>query len=263
MTSDQDQEFIRFIQNIKNKTGIDLSLYKEGQMKRRLTSFRIKKGFADFDSFFKALSDDPKLMEEFLDRMTINVSEFFRNPGRWEVLENKIIPDMLKEKRSLNVWSAACSTGEEPYTIAILLNRFLSFQHFRILATDIDEAVLRRAGEGIYEKRSLKNVSPDRLNRYFDQVNNQYQVKPDVKKSITFKRHNLLADPFQKDFDLIVCRNVIIYFTDDAKHKLYQKFSQSLRPGGILFVGSTEQIFHPHQYGFEPYDTFFYRKVTS
>ncbi len=257
-----DRDFVNFIASMKKLTGIDLALYKEAQMKRRLTSFRIKKGYQNFSDFFNAVKNDRKLMEELLDRMTINVSEFFRNPGRWDVLEKKIIPELMKGKSSLKVWSAACSTGEEPYSLVIALNQFFPLNRVKVTATDIDEGVINKAKEGIYDKRALKNISAERLKTYFEEKDwGRYQVKDEVKKQVHFKRHNLLADSFEKNHDLIVCRNVIIYFTDEAKHLLYQKFSDALNPGGILFVGSTEQIFQPQQYGFETYDTFFYRKM--
>src|SRR5690606_30745294 len=128
---------------------------KEAQMKRRLTSLFQKKGFQSFQEFFKNLDRDQELLQEFLDRMTINVTEFYRNRSRWEALENKILPRLLKENRSLKIWSSASSTGEEPYTISMILSRFMSMPQISILATDIDEGALERARHGIYAERSL------------------------------------------------------------------------------------------------------------
>ncbi len=250
-----------FVENIYRKTGIDLSLYKEAQMKRRLTSLREKRGFKDFQSYFAAIQKDHILFDEFLERMTINVSEFFRNPKRWEVLETKIIPRLLKQSPRLKVWSAACSTGEEPYTLAIILNKFMPLSQISILATDIDKAILERAKIGLYTDRSLKDVPRDILMKYFEQDPLGYKIKDDIKKTVKFKQQNLLADRFEDNYDLIVCRNVMIYFTEEAKNELYHKFSRALKPGGVLFVGSTEQIFNPSKYGFTTEDTFFYRKI--
>ncbi|WP_209122593.1 protein-glutamate O-methyltransferase CheR [Alkalihalobacillus sp. BA299] len=253
-------DYIPFIDNVKRKTGIDLNLYKEAQMKRRLTSLREKKGYSDFTSFFQAMLKDEKLFDEFLERMTINVSEFYRNPKRWEVLEKKILPRLLKETSRPKVWSAACSTGEEPYTLAIILSHFIPLSQISILATDIDRAILERAKVGFYTERSIKDVPKDVLQKAFKKDSIGYTIQDEIKKAIKFKQGNLLADRFETNFDLIVCRNVMIYFTEEAKHELYQKFSAALRPGGVLFVGSTEQIFNPHIYRFETEDTFFYRK---
>lgn len=254
------QDYLDFIANIKKKTGIDLSLYKEAQMKRRLTSLYEKKGYRSFAEFFNALSKDQELLAEFLDRMTINVSEFYRNAKRWEVLEKKILPRLLKENSRPKIWSAACSTGEEPYTIAMIMSKFMPLSQVQVLATDIDENVIARAKMGLYPDRSLNEVPSDIKAKYFTKEGNLYKVSDDIKKTVTFKKQNLLADPFGGPFDLIVCRNVLIYFTEEAKDELYHKFSGALRSGGIFFVGSTEQIFNPNAYQFDTEDTFFYRK---
>jgi len=249
-----------FVEKIRNKTGIDLSLYKEAQMKRRLTSLREKRGFSNFAQFFDGMVKDGKLLDEFLDRMTINVSEFYRNPRRWEVLEKKILPRLLKESSRPKIWSAACSTGEEPYTLAMIMSNFMPLSSVSILATDIDKGILERAKNGFYTERSLKDIPKQMLDKYFTKEDLGYHIKDEIKRTVTFKQQNLLADRFEQNFDLIVCRNVMIYFTEEAKHELYHKFSNSLRTGGVLFVGSTEQIFNPQTYHLEAEETFFYRK---
>lgn len=250
-----------FIEKVHRKTGIDLSCYKEAQMKRRLTSLYEKKGFKSFIEFFNAMSTDKNILDEFLDRMTINVSEFYRNAKRWEVLQRKIIPKLLEKNKKLKVWSAACSTGEEPYTLAMILSQYMPLSQIQILATDLDETVIDRAKMGIYPDRSLVEVPDEIKRKYFTKDGIFFKVNDEIKRTVTFKKHNLLADSFDNNFDLIVCRNVLIYFTEDAKEVLYKKFSAALKSGGILFVGSTEQIFNPQNFGFETEDTFFYRKV--
>lgn len=255
-------DYIDFIEKVKKRTSIDLSLYKEAQMKRRLTSLYEKKGYRDFRTFFDAMMKDQSLMEEFLDRMTINVSEFYRNSSRWEVLEKKLLPEMLNKNKRLKIWSDACSTGEEPYTIAMILSNFVGLGDINILATDIDMNVMERAKRGIYPERSLQEVPNEMKERYFSKEEGFYKLSDDLKRTVTFKKHNLLADQFQQNFDLIVCRNVLIYFTEQAKEVLYQKFSNSLNKNGLLFVGSTEQIFNPIKYGLESKETFFYKKLS-
>jgi chemotaxis protein methyltransferase CheR len=254
-------DYQQFIMNVKKKTGIDLAQYKEAQMKRRLTSLYEKRGFKNFQEFFKAMETNQALFHEFLDRMTINVSEFYRNANRWEVLEKKILPKLLERNRRLKVWSAACSTGEEPYTLAIILSKFMPLSQVSVLATDIDENAISRAKLGMYPERSLQEVPEDVKKKFFIKEGMYYKIDENIKKAVTFKKHNLLADPFDTNYDLIVCRNVLIYFTEEAKQELYHKFNKALRPGGIFFVGSTEQIFNPSSYGFETEDTFFYRKI--
>ncbi|MFC5588255.1 CheR family methyltransferase [Sporosarcina soli] len=254
-------DYATFIGKIKQKTGIDLSLYKEAQMKRRLTSLYEKRGFRNFIDYYAAIHKDPVLLEEFLDRMTINVSEFYRNAQRWEVLDKKILPKLLSNNKKLKIWSAACSTGEEPYSLAMVLSSHVPLRDIAILATDLDAGVLNRAKVGLYPERALKEVPSAVVNKHFVNEGHYYQVKDDIKKTVNFKQHNLLDDRYDTGFDLIVCRNVMIYFTEEAKDQIYMNFSKSLKPGGILFVGSTEQIFNPAKYGFESEDTFFYRKV--
>ena len=253
-------DYEQFVSQINLKTGIDLALYKETQMKRRLTSLYEKRGYTSFNEYFQAINSDRELLYEFLDRMTINVSEFYRNYKRWEVLEKNILPKILQQANAPKIWSAACSTGEEPYTMVMILSKYLPLNKIHILATDIDEKAIARAKLGLYPERSLNELPHDMKRKYFTKEGSQYQISDEIKKAVTFKKHNLLADSFGGPFDLIICRNVLIYFTEEAKDILYHKFSNALNPSGILFVGSTEQIFNVGKYGFEVEDTFFYKK---
>ncbi|WP_168714460.1 CheR family methyltransferase [Metabacillus litoralis] len=255
-----DQDYEQFIKNIKSKTGIDLSLYKEAQMKRRLTSLYEKRGFSNFTEFYSGLNKQRELYYEFLDRMTINVSEFYRNYKRWEVLEEKILPSLLERNSNLKVWSAACSTGEEPYTIAMILSKLMPMSKVKVLATDIDDNVIARAKLGLYPERSLNEVPDDMKKKYLKKEGTNYKVSDEIMKTVTFKKQNLLSDPFDSQFDLIVCRNVLIYFTEEAKEVLYSKFSGALKRQGVFFVGSTEQIFNAERFDLSSVDTFFYQK---
>jgi chemotaxis protein methyltransferase CheR len=256
-----DEDFALFVKKIREFTTIDLNQYKEAQMRRRLTTLRTKKGFTTFVAFFDAIAKDKHLLYEFLDRMTINVSEFWRNANRWEILEKKFIPEMLRQNRKIKCWSAACSTGEEPYTLAMIIAEARGgLQDIQVSATDIDEGALEKARKGLYLDRSIRDVPANYLKKYFKQDGIMYEVTADLKAAVKYQKQNLLLDKFEFNHDLIVCRNVMIYFTEEAKHLLYQKFAQALKPGGILFVGSTEQIFTPGKYMLEPADTFFYQK---
>ncbi|PLT45654.1 Chemotaxis protein methyltransferase CheR [Paenibacillus pasadenensis] len=255
-----DPDFLRFVEQIRAHTRIDLSQYKENQMKRRLTTLRLRHGFSTFDAYWQALSRSPELMDEFLDRMTINVSEFWRNPGRWEVLGSRFLPELLRDNPRLRCWSAACSTGEEPYTLSILLEELGASARSEITATDLDRGVLAKAEAGEYHSRSVKDVPKPLLDKHFKAIPGGFAVRPELRRIIRFRQHNLLDDRFDGPYDLIICRNVMIYFTEEAKTLLYRKFAEALRPGGILFVGSTEQIFSPGDYGLESAETFFYRR---
>lgn len=258
MKNDMD-DYALFVQQVYRKTGINLANYKEAQMKRRLTSFRDREKYVSFQAMLHAFDDDPLLLERFLSRITINVSEFFRNPERWRCLQKDILPSLVKKYPHLRCWSAACSTGEEPYTLAIILKQ-LGYS-FELLATDIDRAVLERARAGEYDEQALKYMPQDLRNQYLKSLSgSRYRVHGDLKQWIEFERHDLLQDPFPERCHLIVCRNVLIYFTDEAKARIYRAFANSLVPGGILFVGSTEQILHPADYGLTPIAPFMYER---
>jgi chemotaxis protein methyltransferase CheR len=256
----EDQDFGLFIKKIKDYTSIDLNQYKEAQMKRRLTTLRNKLGFHSFVTYFDAIAKDKERLYEFLDRMTINVSEFWRNSNRWAMLEQKFLPEMLRHNRRLKCWSAACSTGEEPYTLAMIIAELQGLPEICLLATDIDDGALEKARKGIYLDRSVREVPEKYIKKYFKQDQVTFSIHDELRRAIKFQKQNLLIDRFDQQFDLIICRNVMIYFTEEAKHILYNKFALALKPGGILFVGSTEQIFSPGQYDLEVAETFFYRK---
>ncbi|WP_245595986.1 CheR family methyltransferase [Paenibacillus taiwanensis] len=262
-TDEETKDYYRFIEQVRKKSGIDLALYKEAQMRRRLNTLRVKNGYESFEAFFRSMDADKQLFYEFLDRMTINVSEFWRNPNRWQTLRERVLPYLSAQNRNLRCWSAACSTGEEPYTLAMILDEARLLNTTTMIASDIDDNALAKAKEALYMERALKDVPTSFQDTYFHKEDEMYRVQDKLKRSITFRKQNLLSDTFDGGYDLIICRNVMIYFTEEAKHELYLKFSKALRPGGVLFVGSTEQIFNPAQYEFETMETFFYRKAKS
>ena len=255
-------DYEQFVQKVMSKTGIDLHSYKQQQMQRRLTTLRQRRGYGTFVDYFHAMAHNTKIMDEFLDQMTINFSEFFRNPEKWQVLKNRVLPQITSRKRSIRCWSAACSTGEEPYTLAMILSEINNFT-FDIQATDIDQQALNRAVRAVYSKNAIQQVPKYLAQRFLERTSTgEYQVSEAIKKKTAFSKHNLLADPYKKGFDLIICRNVLIYFKDDAKEQIIHKFSQSLEVGGYLFVGGTDYIRDQEVFGLETTpDMFFYRKA--
>lgn len=256
-------KYEKFKKNINNLIDIDLNYYKERQMKRRITSLMNRNGFDDFDDYFLALKSNKELLNQFINYLTINVSEFYRNPNQWKVLEKDILPHIIKNSKGkpLNVWSAACSTGEEPYSLVMLLTKFYNIKDIKVLATDIDEEAMNKAKIGLYTEKSLDDLPLEFRQKYFDKIESSYKIKDEIKNRVEFKKMDLLKDTFPRNMDLITCRNVMIYFTDEAKELLYKKFHNSLNEKGVFFVGSTEQIILPERYNFEPIKTFFYRKV--
>ncbi len=242
---------------------IDLNSYKENQMKRRIDNFISKHRCAGYVDFFDLIKKDGDVYDMFITYLTINVSEFYRNPAQWRTLESVIIPHLIgKFGKKLKVWSAACSTGDEPYSLAMVFNEFMPLSQVEIIATDLDKEVLAKAKKGIYNEKSIKGLPDKYVKQHFSKDDvGLYHVSESLKRCITFKEHNLLKDAYPTDVDLIVCRNVLIYFTDEAKNGIYQKFSKALKQEGVLFVGSTEQIIGAGQYGLESFQSFFYKKL--
>lgn len=266
--SDKDRtDFDAFKRTVFKRTGIDLNLYKPQQMHRRLQALVERANLRSFTEYARVIESSPDEMATFLDRMTINVSELFRNPEKWVEVREKILPALLRkaasEGRPLKVWSAGCSFGAEPYTLAMILDEIAGGTRVTLLATDIDDKILARARQGVFQEMDLKNVEPAARKKYLRPEGAGFQVQPELRSRITFRKHNLLADAFEREFDLIVCRNVVIYFTDDAKDRLYRRFTDSLRPGGIIFVGGTERIFNYREIGLDTRIPFFYEKAVA
>lgn len=255
------KDYEDFKKEVYKLSTIDLSAYKERQMKRRLDSLIRKHGFAGYEEYVDALKLKGEVYEEFITYMTINVSEFYRNPPQWKVLEENIFPYLFDRfGKSITIWSAACSTGDEPYSLAMVLSKYIPLNKIKIIATDLDNQILAKAKTGIYNEKSLAGLPSEYKNKYFEKIGTSYKISDEIKRCIQFKQHNLLKDDYPKDVDLIVCRNVLIYFTEEAKDQVYKGFNKSLKDGGVLFVGSTEQIIQAGRYNFSSDYTFFYKK---
>ncbi len=256
-------DYEKFKEKVYNLTKIDLSCYKERQMKRRIDSLITKRKITSYDEYVNAITNDKELLEEFVAYLTINVSEFYRNPEQWKILETEMLPYLFERfGNNIKIWSAACSTGDEPYTLVMLLAKFIPLNKIKVVATDIDKQVLEKAQIGIYDVKSLKGLPKEYISKYFTKITEKsYQISDEVKRCVEFKQHNLLKDTYPTNCDMIVCRNVMIYFTEEAKDEIYKKFNDSLKKDGILFVGSTEQIISPGDSGFSTFKSFFYKKI--
>lgn len=253
-------DYSAFKRKVKLAYGLDLEAYKRTQMERRLRATMERCGANTFQQYFGMIQDSKALLDEFLDRVTINVSELFRNPEHFEVLRRTVLPELLRRTPDLRVWSAGCSCGAEAYTLAILLEETGQSGKHSILATDIDDRMLARAREGLYQEHEVRNISGPRLAKYFERTQSGWKAGDGLKALISFQKHDMLKDAFRFGFDLIVCRNVVIYFTDEAKSALYQRFYRSLKPSGYLFVGGTERIAGCSEIGYENPFPFFYKK---
>lgn len=263
-------------------TKVDLNAYKENQMKRRIDQLINKKGIKDYPAYINLLKTNGAALEEFLNHVTINVSEFYRNPDQWEYLDKEIIPMLIKRfGRNLKVWSAACSTGDEPYSLVMALSKHLPMSNIRILATDIDKTIIQKAKRGVYDEKALAGVPKEFKAKYFRKLTDRemdalpkigesdptlslkvaYAISDEIKNRVTFKQANLLEKDYHKDCHLIVCRNVLIYFTEEAKDEVFRKFHDSLVHEGILFIGSTEQINRYQSMNYGRKNSFFYERV--
>ena len=257
----RDADYAYFVGRVRALTGTDLTFYKAAQMQRRLLALAARHGKPTLRAFAQAMESEPQALDAFQNFFTINVSEFFRDPARWDDLAQKVLPRLAEASpRGLRIWSAGCSIGAEPYSLAILLDELYPNLQHTILATDIDETILRRAASGTgYSEADLRCVSAARRATYFRRDDaGAWSVRPALKSRVTFRRHDLLREQPQRGFDLIVCRNVVIYFTDAAKQELYGRFHAALRPGGALFVGGTEIVSGARALGLEPWLTSLY-----
>ena len=256
-----DKDWELFKKKLNDRTGIDLQLYKEPQMRRRIGNLVQRSEFNTFSGYFDNVVKNKDTFAEFIEYLTINVSEFFRTPEKFSLLETDVIPYLLKRSSKLNIWSAGCSIGAEPYSLSIIMKEMTPGTRHRILASDLDIDILAKARAGVYADNELKAMRADRKTKYFTKTpDGKFAVKPEIKSAVEFKRHNLLKDSFETGFDLILCRNVVIYFTEEAKDQLYANFFKALKPGGILFVGATEAILNYRKLGYTSYKPFFYQK---
>lgn len=247
---------------VKKLLGFDLTQYKRPQVWRRANSFAKQKGFNTVHALTEACKTDLGLRTELRDMITINVSEFFRNPDAWEQVRTLVLPEMVRLGRPVRFWSAGCSLGYEPYTWAMLVKESgVQGADTRILATDLDETILAQARASAYNEIQMVGVSPARRARFFESSGDRWVVKQELRAMVQWRRQDLLRDPFPSDFDVIACRNVVIYFTDDAKDQLYRRFAGALRPGGVLFIGATEAISDWRGFGLQMLSSGLYRKA--
>lgn len=259
---DADYQF--FQQKVHSKCGIRLSDYKSEQMRRRITAMSQQAGCQSFVHYFTAMERDAAVLSGFLDRMTINVTELLRNPERFTDLAKVVLPDLMARKKSapLSAWSAGCSYGAEAYTLAMLFHEISPGVAHRVKGTDIDLAVLSKANCACFTEADMVNISAERRRIFFNDLGTgAYLPAASLRSRVQFGRHDLLADAYpSSEYDLILCRNVLIYFTEPAKERIYQGFFRALRPGGVLFVGGTERLSDHRAIGFDLLLPFFYRK---
>jgi chemotaxis protein methyltransferase CheR len=244
-----DVDFERYRALIYKECGINFTSTNrsilEGRLKERLRN----KPDVTLASYCNVISTDKEELKGFLDSVTTNLTRFFRNQAHFEALEHHVIPELLKAKRAaggtaIKIWSAGCSTGEEPYSIAMLLSDILPQPwKFEIVASDISLKSLMTGKEGFYADSRMDGVPPAYLTKYFEKVTGGYKVKADIKAKIRFDYHNLQNDSGQRNLDIVFCRNVIIYFDDATQTRVVNRFWDSMASKAFLFIGHSESLF--------------------
>ena len=251
----------RLAREVRKLLGIDLTQYRPAQVWRRVNGFAAARGLVDPDALVAGARQDAALRQAFLDMLTINVSEFFRNPEAWDRLVERHLGPMLRNQPSVRIWSAGCSLGYEPFTLAMLLQELAPETAAYILATDLDDTILSRARAATYTEAQMAGVSEARRSRFFVPNGDRWEIRPEVRALVNFRRHDLLRDLYERSFDLRGCRNVVIYCTEEAKLTLYTRFSEALRSDGILFLGATESILNVNSVGLAAAGGTFYKRL--
>jgi chemotaxis protein methyltransferase CheR len=245
-----DHELSEIRMLIEERTGIHFDESRERFLSTRVREHMHERGYTRVSELLRAVRKTNVEYDSLLERMLTQETSFFRYPAVFEAFEKRVLPEIhvskfWKNPRTLRVWSAGCSTGEEPYSIAITIADSLSFAdawNVEILATDVGKLALKNAEKGIYSGRSLGSVNEKQLAAHFTKVENKFHVKPRLKKMISFAPMNLAAPVYVGRMDLIFCMNVLIYFTEERRRALVQRFYEALEPGGYLFLGHSESI---------------------
>ena len=254
-------QYTEFCDGIRRLCGIDLLHYKRGQMERRIRSFAQRRGAPSLPEYLRLLQGDPGQLSEFLDRVTINVSQLWRNPEQWRHLTETVVPE-LAAAGHVRAWSAGCSYGAEAYTVAATCRTAAPAARIEVHGWDIDARMVARAREGRFSGDDARSAPQPLLARWFDrEPDGGWRAKAELRMLTRFEVRDLLRDRFPGgQYDLVLCRNVVIYFTEDVRDRLHARLAEALRPGGFLMIGSSERISAPAELGLEATHPFLYRR---
>ncbi|WP_440954023.1 CheR family methyltransferase [Methanosarcina sp. Mfa9] len=259
---DPDLELLK--KAIKKNLGFNCEQYKESHFRRRINVRVRATNSSSYAEYLKILKKDQDEYRNLIEALTVNVSEFFRNPETYTVIEKEVLPTLIKSKsrslvKAIRIWSAGCAAGEEAYSLAIMLHRLLGkdFGKYRIsiMGTDIDSSSLEKARKGVYSESALKNVDEKTRERYFIKKGGMYQVTDQLKNITHFKQHDLISGPKLSHFDMIICRNVMIYFNKEIQEQLHLEFYKALSQGGFFIIGKAETLLGTAAGYFNPYNT--------
>jgi len=247
MTPDKDDGFAALKKYIEQTLKIQCSNYKEDYIKRRLLSRMRSTNTSSYLEYLRYVREHEPELENLRNALTINVTEFFRDADVYDLIRKEVLPALFRGRKTLRIWCAGCSTGEEPYSLAMILSDMMAADKTisgHIFATDIDEVVLKKAKEGIYSEKAMGKLSETQIHRHFTKLpDGTYQVRPHLQSLIRFRPHDLMSgQPISRFLDMITCRNVTIYFTEKQKDELAKMFYSALVPGGYYVMGKTEYL---------------------
>lgn len=257
-----DWDYSDFKEAFYRRTGLDLNLYKDKQMERRIRQLMQREDKSGFRELFNYLSASAAALEFFLNYLTINTSEFFRDQKVYSLLQREIFPEIMHSfQGKMVVWSAGCSIGAEPYTVAIILHQLQALSRWEIIATDMDDKALLTAQQGCYNIKQLGRTPAALLEAYFSREKELYCIKPEIREAVRFRQHNMLTDDPIPRCHILFCRNVFIYFKPQTQHFLLERFSRIIVPGGFIVIGSAEYIANSAQYSFTKRHNTIFQKV--
>lgn len=248
-----DAAYEAIIEQLLSRRHFDLGAYKDRCIRRRIAKRLRSSGALDVPSYLDRLAADDDELDALIATLSIHVSQFFRNPGTFQVLEGQVLPDLCRRVRAagrkeLRLWSVGCAGGEEPYSLALLVDELApSGLEVSILATDVSEPILALAREALFEPARLGEIPPSVLARYFVAEGERYRLKPQIRAAVRFECHNIMTAMDYPAADLILCRNVLIYFTREEQARILARFAAALPEGGALVLGRAETLVGPER----------------
>ena len=249
MTATDTEPFETLLDYLKSNRGFDFTGYKRTTLERRIAKRMAEVGVGEFLDYIDFLEVHPDEFDGLFNTILINVTAFFRDESAWDHLREQIVPRLLdarEEDATLRVWSAGCASGEEPYTLAIVLAEALGAERFlktvKIYATDADDEALDQARQGVYDAKQVETVPEELRERYFDKVDQRYAFRRDLRRNVIFGRNDVVQDAPISRIDLLLCRNTLMYFNAETQAKILGRFHFALNPGGFLFLGRAEML---------------------
>ena len=246
-----DRGLHKLLEEVERATDFDARFYRKSTLKRRV-DYRMRITHSiNYHNYLRYLKKNPSEFERFLEALTINVTDFFRDKSAFNTLKKEILPEIIQDikdrnRKNMRIWSIGCSRGQEPYSLAILLKEISARKKNNIqsiiLATDVNKTALKKAKAAFYNEAEVKNVPPKYLRKYFQRVYNGYRVRKEVRNLVRFKQQDLIKGRSQGKFHLIRCRNLFIFFEPKLQKKILKKIHVSLKKNGILILGKAESL---------------------